>query len=81
MPPLATVVEWGDVLQVLWTATAAAVGVVCSFSFALLGAVRAVEMQRDGRLAEAAVYGALAAAATATFLAAVVLGIFAMASK
>jgi hypothetical protein len=78
---LATVVEWGDLLDVVWTAAVAGVGVTCAFAFVILGATRAVDLQRHGRPAEAGIYGLLGIAALLVFAAAVVLGIIAMTSK
>jgi hypothetical protein len=78
---LATVVEWGDVVDVIWTAAAAGVGVTVAFALAILGTVRAVDRQRDGRLAAATAYGVVGAAALGVVAAGVVLGIIVMTSK
>jgi hypothetical protein len=78
---LATVVEWGDLLDVVWTAAVAGVGVTCAFAFVILGATRAVDLQRNGRPTEAGLYGLLGTAALLVFAAAVVLGIIALTSK
>ncbi len=77
----ATVVEWGDVLDVIWSATLAGIGVTCAYAFAIRGATRAVDLQRDGRVTEAAIYGVVAAVALVVFAGAVVLGIIVMTSK
>jgi hypothetical protein len=78
---LATVVDWSALLEVVWSAAAAGLGVTCVFAIAVLGATRAVDLQRDGRVSEAAIYGVLTAIALAAFAGAVVLGIIVMTSK
>ena len=78
---LATVVDWGDILDVVWTAAVAGVGVTCAFAFAILGATRAVDLQRHGRPAESGIYGVMGIFALLVCAAAVVLGIIAMTSK
>jgi hypothetical protein len=79
--PIAEVVNGRDLVDMLWTATAAGVGVTCAFAVAIVGATRAMEMQRDGRGVEATVYGVVGAAAFAVVVAAIVLGIVVMSSK
>jgi hypothetical protein len=78
---LATVVEWGDLLDLIWSATLAGIGVTCVFAIAVLGATRAVDLQRDGRGTRAAVYGLVAVLSLTVFAGAVVLGIIVMTSK
>ena len=53
---LASVVEWGDVVQVIWTSLVAGLGVTFAFSLALVGATRAVDLRRDGHTGAASVY-------------------------
>jgi hypothetical protein len=77
----AKIVDWGDVLEVVWTSAAAALGVTLAFSLGLLGAVRAFDRSRAGDPAAAAVYGVLGGVALAAVGGAVVLGITVMASK
>jgi hypothetical protein len=72
---IATVVDWDALLQVIWVSLLAGVGLTAAWGFALLGATRALEFGRDGRVGEAVVYGALGVAGVATVVAAVVFAI------
>jgi hypothetical protein len=72
---IATVVDWDALLQVVWVSLLAGVGVTAAWGFALLGTTRALEMGRNGRVAEAVVYGAVGVAAVAAVVAAIVFGI------
>lgn len=78
---LATVVEWGDLLRVIWSSTLVGIGVTCAFAFGVLGATRATDLQRDGRVGEAAIYGVVAVVALVVFAGTVVVGIIVMTSK
>jgi hypothetical protein len=77
---LATI-DWDALLTAVWAAAAAGVGVPAAYGFALLGAVRAVELGREGRTAEAAVYGAIGAIGFAVVLGAIVFGILVLTNK
>jgi hypothetical protein len=79
--PLAEVVDWHDLLQVVWVSIVAGIGVTCAFAFAILGGARAVDLNRSGRPAEAALFGAVCAAALVAVGAAVVYGIVIMINK
>jgi hypothetical protein len=72
---IATVVDWDALLQVIWVSLLAGVGVTAAWGFALLGVTRGLENGRDGRVAEAALYGAMGLVGFATVVAAVVYGI------
>ncbi len=72
---IATVVDWDALLQVIWVSLAAGVGVTAAGGFALLGSSRAVETARDGRPAEAVIYGVVGVVGVAVVLGAVVFGI------
>jgi hypothetical protein len=74
-------VDWGALLNVLWAAALGGVGVTVAFSFALLGATRAAEMRRDGRLGTAGAYGLLAAVFSCAVVASVIYGVVIMTSK
>ena len=78
---LATVVDTGDLLEVVWTAAVAGVGVTAAYGTALLGIDRAVEYGRDNRPLEAAVYGVLAVVAGTVVAASLVFAIFVMVDK
>jgi hypothetical protein len=51
------------------------VGVTAAWGFALVGAMRALELGRDGRAGEAALYGAVGVAGVAIVVGAIVFGI------
>jgi hypothetical protein len=75
------IVDGHALVQLLWVGAAAGVGVTAAFAVALLGVTRAAELSRNGRGAEAVVYGALGVLALAAVAAAVVYGIVIMAQK
>jgi hypothetical protein len=81
MPLAGSVVDWDSILRVIWAAALGGVGVTVAFSLTLLGATRAVDLRRDGRLAGAGAYGALAALCGVAVLLAVVFGVVVMTSK
>lgn len=81
MAPLASAVEWGDVVEVLWVSAAAGIGVTLLFSLTILGATRAMDLRRNGFTAAAAAYGVLMAVAGSGVGAAVVYGIVVMTQK
>ena len=72
---IATVVDWDALLQVIWVSLAAGVGVTAAWGFALLGSTRALEVGREGRVAEAILYGVVGVAGVVTVVAAIVFGI------
>jgi len=78
---LASVVDGKALLQVIWVSIAAGIGVTVVFAIGLVGATRAVDLSRDGHMAEAALYAALAVVATAAVLLAVVFAIVVMTNK
>jgi hypothetical protein len=78
---LGSVVDGHALVQMLWTATLAGVGVTGIFAIAIHGATRAVDASRDGRPVEAAIFGIVGAIALAAVGAAVVLGIIVMSQK
>jgi hypothetical protein len=72
---IAAVVDWDAILQVIWVSLVAGVGVTAAWGFALLGATRALEVGREGRVAEAAIYGVVGVAGVVAVLGAIVFGI------
>ena len=78
---IGSIVDGDALLDVLWISALAGVGVTAAFGFAILGATRAVDAGRSGRPVEAALYGALGAAALGAVVAAVVFGIVVMVRK
>ena len=81
MLPIAEVVDWKGVLDVLWSASAAGLGVTIAASLAILGATRAVDLRRAGQPVPAALFSALGVAGALVLLAAVVFGILVMTAK
>ena len=77
----AAVVEWGDVVQVIWASLLAGLGVTLAFSLALVGAARAIDMRRDGHPGAASAYLVLMLVGLAATAAATVFGIVVMTSK
>jgi hypothetical protein len=72
---IATIVDWDAVLQVIWVSLVAGVGVTAAWGFALLGSTRAIEVGREGRVAEAAIYAVVGVAGLVVVVAAIVFGI------
>lgn len=72
---IATVVDWDALLQVIWVSLAAGVGVTAAWGFALLGSTRALEVGREGRVAEATIYAVIGAVGLLTVIGAIVFGI------
>ncbi len=79
--PIAEVVEWDLVLQVIYAALGAGVAVTIAVSFAILGATRAADARRDGDTLDTIIFSALFVLGMAACAAAVVLGIVVMTSK
>jgi hypothetical protein len=72
---IATVVDWDALLQVIWVSLVAGVGVTAAWGFALLGSTRAIEVGREGRVAEAAIYAVVGVAGLVAVVASIVFGI------
>jgi formate/nitrite transporter FocA (FNT family) len=77
----ASIVDTGDLLELLWTAALAGVAVTAIFAVAIVGATRAVDMSRGGRPVGAAVFGLVGALALAGVGAAIAFGIVVMTQK
>ncbi len=71
----ASIVDWDAVLTVVWASAAAGVGVTAAYGLVILGATRAADLSRDGRVGEAVLFGVLGVAGALTVVAAIVLGI------
>lgn len=78
---LATIVDTGDLLGVIWTSALAGVGVTVAYGLALLGVDRAIEFGRMGRGLEAVAYGALAVVSGGAVAGSLVFGIVVMFAK
>lgn len=76
---IASIVDTDALLTVIWASLAAGVGVTAAFGFAILGGVRALELSRDGRTAEATLFGAVGALGVAAVIAAIAFGIIVLA--
>jgi hypothetical protein len=80
-PPVAAIVEWDALLEVVVVSLVVGVGVTGVFSIAVLGAVRFVDFRRDGRPIEAGFFGLVSLIALIASVAAIVYGIALMVSK
>jgi hypothetical protein len=72
---VAAIIDWDALLTVIWASVVAGVGVTAAFGFAILGGTRAVELGRDGRPGEAALFAVVGVAGGVTVVAAIVFGI------
>ena len=77
----AAVVDTGALLKVIAASLVAGVGVTVAFSIALAGAIRFVDLRRDGRPVEAGVLALVAFVGLAVSVAAVAAGILVMTQK
>jgi predicted membrane channel-forming protein YqfA (hemolysin III family) len=68
-------------LELMWAAPLAVLAVTVSWGLVVIGTTRAAEARRDGRVARAGAYVAMATAGAALFTAAVVFGLLVMISK
>ena len=81
MLPLAEVIDWGGLLEVLWSSFAAGLGVTIAASLAILGATRAVDYRRLGQPVPAGLFSIVGIFGALVLLAAVVFGIVVMTAK
>jgi hypothetical protein len=81
LPVAGDIVDWNALLKVIWVSLAAGIGVTGAFAFAIMGATRAVDLRRDGHLAQAGVMAAVMVVGLAASGAAIVLGIVALTAK
>lgn len=81
MGPLASAVEWGDVVDVLWVSAVSGIGVTALFAVAIFGATRSADLRRNGYAGAAGLYAALMVLAGSGVAAAVVFGIIVMTHK
>jgi hypothetical protein len=73
---IASIVDTDALLTVVWVSLLAGIGVTAAYGFAILGAVRALELGRSGRPGEAAIFAVVGVVGVATTVAAIVFGIF-----
>jgi uncharacterized membrane protein (UPF0136 family) len=81
MFPLAEVIDWDGLLEVLWSSFAAGLGVTIAASLAILGATRAVDSRRAGQPVPAGLFSIVGIFGALVLLAAVVFGIVVMTAK
>ena len=74
-------VAWGDLLEVIWVATLAGVGITAIYSLVIYSSGRAADARRAGNGSAAAIFGTLAVLAFAIFLAGVIIGVTIMLNK
>jgi hypothetical protein len=78
---IATVINVDALLQVAAASLIAGVGLTTSFSFAILGLTRFVDMRRDGRPIEAGVYATVATLGLLVWVGGIVFGVIVMTTK
>jgi hypothetical protein len=78
---IATIVDTKALLETVVAAFVAGVGTTVVVSFAILGAVRFSDANRDGRMVRAALYGTLAILGVLATLGAAVVAVIVMTSK
>ncbi|MGI8579171.1 MAG: hypothetical protein ACR2K9_01295 [Solirubrobacteraceae bacterium] len=57
---IATIVDWGALLKVVWVSLAGGIGLAVAYSFVVLGVARAGDERRRERSVPAVAYGLLA---------------------
>jgi hypothetical protein len=72
---IASIVDTDALLQVVWVSLIAGVGVPSCYAIAILGSTRAIQLGRDGRTAEAAIFAVLGVVGLAIVIASIVFGI------
>ncbi len=72
---IAALADWDALLTVVWASAAAGIGATAAYGFAILGAARAMELGREGRIGEAVLFGVLGVAGVLAVIASVVFGI------
>jgi hypothetical protein len=79
--PIAEIVDWGEMINVIWTSFVAGIGVCAIFSLAIIGFARGTDLRREGAAIGATLYFALMVLAFAAVMAVVVFGVIVMTSK
>jgi hypothetical protein len=78
---IASVVDTGDLWEVVWVSLVAGVSVTAVFGVAILGATRATELRREGEMGAAVAFGTLGLLAVAFVLGAIAFGIIVLVDK
>jgi hypothetical protein len=73
---IAAIVDWDALLTVVWASLAAGIGVTAAYGLVILGGTRAVDLGREGRMGEAALFGVVGVLGVAVVIAAIGFGIF-----
>jgi hypothetical protein len=76
-----TLIDVDALLKVIWVSFVAGVGGTAAFSIGLAGAARFADMRREGRGAEAALFGVVAALGLGVCLLAIVFGLYEITNK
>jgi hypothetical protein len=71
----ASIVDWDELLTVVWASVAAGIGVTAAYGLVILGTTRAADLSRDGRVGGAVLFGVVGAVGAVTVCAAIVFGI------
>jgi hypothetical protein len=74
-------VDWDALLTVIWSALLAGIVVPAAYGFVILGTTRALDLGRQGRAGEAAVYAVIGTLGASTVVAAIVFGIVVLSAK
>jgi hypothetical protein len=74
-------IDWGQLFELVWAGALAGVGVSVAFATLILGATRAADHRRGGRVQVASAYIVLAAVAAVAFAGSVVFGVWVIVSK
>jgi hypothetical protein len=74
-------IDWDALLTAVWASVAGGVGVTAAYGFVILGGVRALDLGREGRTGEAAIYAAVGVIGLVAVLAAIVFGIVVLTNK
>lgn len=72
---IASIVDTDALLEVIWVSLIAGVGVPSCYALTILGSTRAVELARNGRPAEAVLFGVVGAVGFAVVIASIVFGL------
>jgi hypothetical protein len=75
------VVDWGALLEVVWSSLLAGIGVTAIWAVAILGATRAIDTRQSGNVVAATAYWVLTAVALVAVGISVVFGIVVMTQK
>lgn len=78
---IVAIIDWGALLTVVWASLVAGIGATAAYGFTILGATRALDLGREGRVGEATVYALIGVAGMAAVVAAIVFGIVVLSDK